>query len=136
MTLHDRIRERRKQLGLSMQDVAALCDVSWQAVQRWETTAAPKRNNLLSLADALNISLEWLMTGKGPMSPSHAVDFSKLSGQEAQLVMFFRAMNEPDKEEFLATGNKLSKKSLDQFGGVLIKPQISPASTAKRKKHY
>lgn len=136
MTIQDRIRERRRQLGISMQDVAASCGVSWQAVQRWETTAAPKRNNLLALADRLKVSIEWLMTGKGPLNQHAAVDFSKLSGQEAQLVMFFRSMNEPDKEEFLAQANMLAKNSQDQFGAVLMKAQAPNSPTAKRKKIY
>ncbi len=134
MSIHDRIRQRRKQLGLTMQEVAAACGVSWQAVQRWETSAAPKRNNLISVANTLHVGIEWLVTGKGPLSPQATIDFSKLSGQEAQLVMYFRAMNEPQKEEILSQAHNLSQKSIDEFGGFLLQPQKPQIASAKRKK--
>ncbi len=134
MNIQDRIRQRRKQLGLSMTEVATACGVAWQSVQRWETTAAPKRTNLLVVAKALRVSIEWLVTGQGPLSPDAALDFSKLSGSEAQLVMYYRAMNEPHKVQLLSLANTLSQHSLDEFGGFLLKPQIARSSAAKRKK--
>lgn len=117
-----------------MQEVASACSVTWQAVQRWETTAAPKRNNLLYVAKALKVSIEWLITGKGPLSSDTAIDFSKLSGLEAQLVMYFRSMNEPHKEHLLSMANTLSQHSVDEFGGFLLKPQNPRINAAKRKK--
>lgn len=134
MNIQDRIRQRRKQLGLSMTEVAIACGVAWQSVQRWETTAAPKRTNLLVVAKTLKVSIEWLVTGQGPLSPDAALDFSKLSGSEAQLVMYFRAMNEPHKVQLLSLANTLSQHSTDEFGGFLLKPQIARSSAAKRKK--
>ncbi len=136
MNIQDRIRQRRKQLGLSMSDVANACGVAWQSVQRWETTAAPKRNNLLVVAKALKVSIEWLVTGQGPLSPDATLDFSKLSGSEAQLVMYFRAMNEPHKCQLLQMANALSQHSLDEFGGFLLKPPIPRNIAAKQKKSY
>ncbi len=134
MTIQHRIRQRRRQLGLSMNEVATACGVAWQSVQRWETTAAPKRNNLLAVSQALNVNIEWLVTGKGPLSPAHAIDFSKLSGSEAQLVMYYRSMNEPHKEQLLTLANTLSQHSIDEFGGFLLKSQNARNIAVKRKK--
>ncbi len=134
MNIHTRIRHRRQQLGLTMQEVAIACGVSWQAVQRWETTAAPKRSNLVLIARALNIGVEWLITGQGPMCPQTPVDFSRLSGVEAQLVMHFRAMSEPHKDHLLSVAHTLCRESIDEFGGFLVKPPNPRNTAAKSKK--
>ena len=134
MTIHNRIRSRRRQLGLTMQAIATACEVSWQAVQRWETIAAPKRNNLLRLASILNVNVDWLMTGNGTPNSKLALDFSKISGKEAQLVMFYRSMNEPDKEELMRLANQLSQNCIDEFGAVLFKTKEAPNISDKRNK--
>ncbi len=134
MSIQDRIRHRRKQLGLTLQDIADRCGVTWQAVQRWETSTAPKRSNLIIVANALQVSIEWLVIGKGPLSPQAAIDFSKLSGHEAQLVMYFRSMSESDKQVLLNLAHKLSEKSVDEFGGLLLSPRKVSSTATKKKK--
>lgn len=65
MNIHRRIRERREQLGLSMQALAARVGVSaWQTVQQWEKEdggTAPKRERLKRVAEALQTTPEYLL---------------------------------------------------------------------------
>lgn len=65
MNIHRRIRERREQLGLSMQALAARVGVSaWQTVQQWEKEdggTAPKRERLKRVAEALETTPEYLL---------------------------------------------------------------------------
>ena len=64
VTIHQRIRQRREQLGLSLQDVGSAVGVSWQTVQQWEKTTAPKRARLEAAALALKTTPEWLLFGE------------------------------------------------------------------------
>lgn len=67
-TIHDRIKDRREELGLSMEALAAKCGVQWQTVQQWENgSTAPARSRHKKVAAALGMSVKWLLTGEdGP----------------------------------------------------------------------
>ena len=136
MNLHTRIRRRRRQLGLSMHDVAAACNVTWQAVQRWETHASPQRDNLFKLVKVLDVSIEWLTTGNDKTIATNTSGSLKLSKKEAQLVMHFRLMNEQERDNVLRQVNKLSQKCIDEFGGVLLKTKETSRVTKKIPQNY
>lgn len=61
----DRIRASRHHLGISAEHVARRVDVSTTSVLRWETGTSPASHYLPALADALGVSIEWLLTGEG-----------------------------------------------------------------------
>lgn len=67
-TLAQRISMRRKELGLSRDDLATALGVSVTAVQMWEagTTKNLKLAHLCTIADALNVNVRWLAEGRGP----------------------------------------------------------------------
>lgn len=54
------LRERRKQLDLTLEDVANYCEVSSSTVSRWETgkIASIKRSQIFSLSQILHLSIE------------------------------------------------------------------------------
>jgi SOS-response transcriptional repressor LexA len=65
MTIGARIRERRKSLGLTMQDVAAVFGISRSAVSEWESDrASPGIDKLPALARKLQTSVNYLIAGK------------------------------------------------------------------------
>lgn len=69
MSIHRRIKERRKALGLSMQALALAVGVrSWQTIQQWEREdgTEPRRKTLTKVAHALGVSEAWLMWGDAP----------------------------------------------------------------------
>jgi len=62
--LGDRLKERRKELKLTQQDVADLVNVSKTAVVFWEKGEnVPKHVSLLLLANTLQTTPEWLLKG-------------------------------------------------------------------------
>jgi transcriptional regulator with XRE-family HTH domain len=65
MNIHFRIRQRRKELGLSQPALAKLVGVSPQTVSLWEQMdgTAPGRERLKVVADVLKTTVEWLTTG-------------------------------------------------------------------------
>lgn len=63
-TIHQRIKDARVAKALSMEGLAKLVGVKWQAVQKWENgEAAPKRTRLAKVAKELSTTTEYLMSG-------------------------------------------------------------------------
>lgn len=70
----ERIRELRKQLGLSQEDLADRLNVSRQAVSKWETGLTnPDTENLILLANLFEISVDELIKNNSENAPSIAV---------------------------------------------------------------
>jgi SOS-response transcriptional repressor LexA len=68
MGIGDRIRTRRKEVGVSVSQIAAACDISVQAVYAWERgdTGTLKGHNLVATAEILKVNEKWLQHGRSP----------------------------------------------------------------------
>ncbi len=65
-----RIREARARRGLSQTKLAQLLGIPPQNVSDWERgVVTPSSKNLKKLAEVLEVSLDWLITGKGSPEP-------------------------------------------------------------------
>lgn len=66
MTLGEKIKEARKQCGLSQEELAQKLTVSRSAVAKWETDKGlPDVGNLKALAKLLNVSVDYLLDDGG-----------------------------------------------------------------------
>lgn len=85
--MQERIRRARRRAGLSQTELAALVDVRRSAVSNWESAyeTLPSMQNLLSIAKACRVSLEWLGTGRGGISPDPDV-LADVPTADAELV--------------------------------------------------
>lgn len=71
MTFSEILLQERKRRGLSQEELAGMVNVSRQAVSKWETgDAMPDLSKLLSLANALDISLDALCGREVPPVPT------------------------------------------------------------------
>ncbi len=62
MTLGEKIREARKQVGFSQEELSVKLGVSRQAVSKWESDKGiPDILNLKSIAQLLNVSVDYLL---------------------------------------------------------------------------
>ena len=62
--LAKRLKECRKELGLTQWEVAVYCDISEKAYQNYELmTREPKLDILVKIADTFHVSLDYL-TGR------------------------------------------------------------------------
>ena len=70
MRIQERIRRARRRARFSHTRLAAAFDVRRSAVSNWESAneTLPSMQNLLSIAKACRVSLEWLGTGRGGIS--------------------------------------------------------------------
>lgn len=65
-TFGDRLAGAREAAGLTQQDLARKLGVKEKTIQSWEDDLSePRANRLQILAGLLNVSLMWLLTGKG-----------------------------------------------------------------------
>ena len=70
MDFRERFFDLRRQAGLSQEELANLVGVTRQAVQKWEAgTSRPDMDNLVSLAEYFQVSLDYLVTGKESSPP-------------------------------------------------------------------
>jgi transcriptional regulator with XRE-family HTH domain len=71
----ERITQARKDKGLSMGQLARLVGVARESVSQWERgdTTGIRPVNLVKCADALNVSVRWLVFGQKDSADSAAV---------------------------------------------------------------
>lgn len=64
MSLGEKIREQRKQAGLSQEQLAEKLNVSRQAITKWEMDKGiPDVANLIAISDEFGLSLDELIKG-------------------------------------------------------------------------
>lgn len=77
MTLHQRIREARNGIGMSVNELARRVGVSSTAAWNWDhANTHPRPEQLAKIATTLGVSTEWLLTGGG--EPAHPQSVSKI----------------------------------------------------------
>jgi len=86
MALGKRVHQRRKELGLTQEQLAEAIGKSQSVIQSLESRDSKKSAHAEALARALGVTLEWLTTGKGPMhaDADHALN-AKLSDEARYL---------------------------------------------------
>ncbi len=67
----ERAKSRRKALGLTQTKVAQACGITQQAYEKLESGEVRRPRYLLELADTLEASAKWLLTGENPPPPAH-----------------------------------------------------------------
>lgn len=73
-TLSERINEAMKKSGVSIQQVADECKISYQAVRKWclGETHSIDGSHLIALSELTKFEPKWLMTGHGPKHREYA----------------------------------------------------------------
>ena len=71
MSIGSKIADRRKELGMTQQDLAEKLDVSFQAVSSWEREEyLPETERLIEIAEALRTKLSWMLDEDDADTPS------------------------------------------------------------------
>lgn len=83
MNIADTIRQARERLGLTQEDLAEKCEVSRQAVSKWELgVSVPTLENLKILEEVLEVTFETERAEEAPPS-GHKPPFWKLEADSA-----------------------------------------------------
>jgi transcriptional regulator with XRE-family HTH domain len=65
-----RLRHARTSRDMTLEELAAEIDVSYQAIQQWETgNAVPRIQRIGTISRALRVSERWLLYGDEPYKP-------------------------------------------------------------------
>lgn len=119
MTIYERIKNRRKELGLSASDVASALGVSRATVYRYESSYIEKlpTSALEPLAKVLRCSPGYLMGWESDTSFNNDLNLSEV---ERQIILTYRKADDFDKtivlralhldNEFRTTGAKEEKE--------------------------
>lgn len=100
MKMNERIRRARRRAGISQAQLAAAVRVRRSAVSNWESVADvhPTMVNLAAIAQACDVSLDWLGTGRGVMSVDNLDDIQAADAElidapaERRLLAIYRSL--------------------------------------------
>jgi transcriptional regulator with XRE-family HTH domain len=105
----NRIRSTRVARGWTQDQLAVEVGVSRSAVAQWETDRAGQvRGNLSRIADALGVSVEYLLNGTAVSQSTGGA----VTGDEMALLRMYRSCDAEDRSFLLRTARKLAKSAL------------------------
>ena len=106
MKMQERIRRARRRAELSQAELARRIKVQRSAVSNWESASEilPSMQNLVAIAQACRVSIEWLGTGRGGMT-SDPEALADIPTADAELV------DAHEERELLAAFRNLPRRS-------------------------
>jgi len=114
-----RIRQARKDAGLSQAALAERLGLDRTAVAQWErnNAAGPTASHMAAIALATGVSFEWLATGRGARviggsgqePPAFVMDYIAQSESEERLLVAFRSLSALDQVPVLESVEKQAK---------------------------
>lgn len=109
MNIKDYLYTRRKELNLTLEEVATHVGVSKSTVKKWETGFIKnmRRDKMALLAEVLQVPPTALLSdihlsANGPMSDNNN-NLNRLSPEETEIIKKYRALDERGKENVIAT---------------------------------
>lgn len=98
-----RIRESRRSLGLTQEELARRIGVSRSAIAQWETDRTGQvRANLARVAAVLGVSIGYLMTGE-----SYGIELGAETADERALLNLYRQIQDAGRAELLRHGRRI-----------------------------
>jgi len=124
-TIGQRIRYARKMNKLSLTDVKEITGLSTGNLSELENDKfMPSANALISFKKVFNVSIDWILTGEPPMTPSSGENIKKiperfnLNDEEKELIEAYRSLDEERRRDIqgfihVVTQQKPSKQEKD-----------------------
>ncbi|EOW6510832.1 helix-turn-helix domain-containing protein [Cronobacter malonaticus] len=103
MTIGERIRTRRKDLGLTQKSLAKALKISDVSVSQWERdTSEPTGKNLHALCKVLRCTAAWILFGDETKAPEEpGTQLIQLDEREQELLNLFNAITDTEQTQFL-----------------------------------
>ena len=123
MEMKDKIKQRREELGLTLEEVGNIVGVGKSTVRKWETgdIANMRRDKIAKLAVALRTSPAYLL-GYDEVEKTADPKVDGLSPKENELLALYRGVN-PDGQRYIL--------QQAEFANSREEYRLSPAPTAK-----
>ncbi|MBS5388850.1 MAG: helix-turn-helix transcriptional regulator [Clostridiales bacterium] len=133
MTFGEKIKQARLAMHLSQTELAQLTGISERSLYTYEQLGTlPRKNNIRKLAEALHISVSYLVDEEQTNSQNHISktiflnDAQENSGVKEAQEIFMRLNS-------LFAGEKLDEKTKDLFFQAIMYVYIDSKRTAKEK---
>lgn len=123
MEMKDKIKQRREELGLTLEEVGNIVGVGKSTVRKWETgdIANMRRDKIAKLAVALHTTPAYLL-GYEEVEKTADPKVDGLSPKENELLTLYRGVN-PDGQRYIL--------QQAEFANSREEYRLSPAPTAK-----
>ena len=122
--LGERIEKARKLEGLEQNELAEKVGLTQQAISRIESGLTKNPRNLRAIAKALNVSVNFLLTGEDDFIESYRIDTDKgtetksilelishlTSSQRMEAIKFMEQFKQKNEEVFVELGDFMQKK--------------------------
>lgn len=106
MTVIERIIEVIDKKGFNQKDVCDQTGISQSTLSGWKKFYRNvPTDKVIAIADYLNVSLTYLLTGKGSIEVKH------LSDQEEELLRIFNSLSMKDKTALLSRAYELEEQN-------------------------
>lgn len=126
MGISNRIRIAIEALDLSLREAAGRCSIPYSSLQNWVGGhREPRIESVVTIGSQLGISIDWLLTGEGPMlrynnavevqESGNAMPSQTSDPREQALLALFRELGEAEQREIHnAAEEKKRLKTLEQ----------------------
>ena len=136
MTFADKVRQARRQMKLSQEELGKLCKVSRRSVIAWETSeAVPRTRTLREIAEALQVSFDYLKHDEitdplyGIEKKRYVDEARDRYGEVAAKEMDFLL----ERQRVFFAGGEISQEAKDAFFEAVMKAYLACKDEAKRK---
>ena len=116
MTLGERIKLRRKELGLTQVQLGEMVHKSSQVISNWERgyTTAMSPEDLQNIAQALNVNITALMGDPTPPAPQKSIEASPAQKEDREHKHLQNLLSDPHLRRILESSGQLSESSLQE----------------------
>jgi len=114
--IKQRLKQLRKQEGLTMLEFSKRIEVSAGNVGDWESetrSSVPGANTLVAIAEAFNISLDWLLLGKQAETNQNKREQANGTLHTTRLEQFVAATKNEEYRKLMETALTLSQADLE-----------------------
>ena len=105
MNTGDKLRIRRRELGLTLQAVGDACGVTKSTVRKWETgdIANMRRDRLIQLANVLCVTVDYILDVETDEDANEMEEYLTLLRERPEMKMLFSVSKKASKEDIEKT---------------------------------
>ena len=118
----ERLLDRLEEMNLIRADLCRALGISEGTVRNWKKGVMPAADTALKIADYLQVSVSWLVSGQGEkLQHSYREMSESISDSERELLELYRNLSDEDKERLIDIAETFRKKTATFISGNVRK---------------
>ena len=133
MTLGQKLKDIRKRLGLSQEQLAEIMNVSRQAITKWENDVGlPDVSNLQELSKVFSVTVDYLLNDKNQLPTLNMRKKLDKDKYKNKITLYSEVLKEyyPEPYEIYTLVRQKKQNIFEFLLDALIAPEIGPIDTA------